>query len=59
MDFQDVSHWQNNKVDRTESSRMGWSDISVSLCGPVVSYSYCCGEGIVLVSMEHERGTSS
>lgn len=37
MDFQDVSHWQNNKVDRTKSSRMGWSDISISLRGPVVS----------------------
>ena len=36
MDFQNVSHWQNNKVDRRESSRMGWSDISVSLHGPVV-----------------------
>ncbi|KAL8658980.1 MAG: hypothetical protein Q9202_007340 [Teloschistes flavicans] len=36
LDFQDVSHWQNNKLDRTVSSRMGWSDISVSLRGPVV-----------------------
>ncbi|KAI4177512.1 MAG: hypothetical protein LQ343_000494 [Gyalolechia ehrenbergii] len=36
LDFQDVSHWQNNKLDRTENSRMGWSDISVSLRGPVV-----------------------
>lgn len=37
MDFQDVSHWQNNKIDRTKSSRMGWSDISISLRGSVVS----------------------
>lgn len=36
LDFQDVSHWQNNKLDRTVSSRMGWSDISISLRGPVV-----------------------
>ena len=36
MDFQDVSHWQNNKLDRKNSSRMGWSDISISLSGPVV-----------------------
>ena len=36
MDFQDVNQWQNNKLDRKESSRMGWSDISVSLQGPVV-----------------------
>ena len=36
LDFQDVSHWQNNKLDRTMNSRMGWSDISVSLQGPVV-----------------------
>ena len=36
MDFQDVTHWENNKVDRKESSRMGWSDLSISLRGPVV-----------------------
>ncbi len=36
MDFQDVAHWQNNKLNRKDSSRMGWSDISISLCGPVV-----------------------
>ncbi|KAL8853926.1 MAG: hypothetical protein Q9221_001234 [Calogaya cf. arnoldii] len=36
LDFQDVSHWQNNKLDRKTNSRMGWSDISVSLRGPVV-----------------------
>ncbi|KAI4271941.1 MAG: hypothetical protein LQ337_005643 [Flavoplaca oasis] len=36
LDFQDVSHWQNNQLDRTKNSRMGWSDISVSLRGPVV-----------------------
>ena len=36
MDFQDVSHYQENKLDRKDSSRMGWSDISISLSGPVV-----------------------
>ena len=36
MDFQDVTHWQNNKLDRTQSSRMGWSDVSICLTGPVV-----------------------
>jgi phospholipase D1/2 len=36
MDFDDVVHWQNNKLDRTKSSRMGWSDISLCVQGPVV-----------------------
>lgn len=36
LDFQDVSHWENNKLDRKSSSRMGWSDISICLRGPVV-----------------------
>ena len=36
MDFQDVAHWQNNKLPRKDSSRMGWSDVSVSLRGPIV-----------------------
>ena len=36
MDFQDVSNYENNKLNRKNSSRMGWSDISVSLSGPVV-----------------------
>ncbi|KAF2654622.1 phospholipase D/nuclease [Lophiostoma macrostomum CBS 122681] len=36
MDFSDVNNWENNKLDRTQSSRMGWSDISLSLAGPVV-----------------------
>lgn len=35
-DFQDVAHPDNNKLDRKTSSRMGWSDISISLQGPVV-----------------------
>jgi phospholipase D1/2 len=36
MDFQDVSNWENNKLDRTQSSRMGWSDVALCLSGPVV-----------------------
>ncbi len=36
MDFSDVSNWQNNKLDRKFNSRMGWSDVSISLQGPVV-----------------------
>lgn len=36
LDFQDVSHWEKNQLDRKATSRMGWSDISVSLHGPVV-----------------------
>lgn len=36
MDFQDVSHWQGNKLQRKDSARMGWSDVSISLHGPVV-----------------------
>lgn len=35
-DFEDVDRWENNKLDRTRSSRMGWSDISLSLSGPIV-----------------------
>ena len=36
MDFQDVPHWELNKLDRKFNSRMGWSDVSISLVGPVV-----------------------
>ncbi|KAL2024546.1 hypothetical protein VTK56DRAFT_7589 [Thermocarpiscus australiensis] len=35
-DFEDVDRWENNKLDRTKSSRMGWSDIAISLSGPIV-----------------------
>ncbi|KAK0617809.1 hypothetical protein B0T17DRAFT_535872 [Bombardia bombarda] len=35
-DFEDVEKWENNKLDRTKNSRMGWSDISISLSGPIV-----------------------
>lgn len=36
MDFQDVAQFDQNKLDRRNSSRMGWSDISVCLRGPAV-----------------------
>jgi phospholipase D1/2 len=36
MDFHDIVHWQDNKLDRTKSSRMGWSDLSLCLQGPAV-----------------------
>ncbi|KAF2005570.1 phospholipase D/nuclease, partial [Amniculicola lignicola CBS 123094] len=36
MDFNDVVKWQDNKLDRTVSSRMGWSDVSLCLSGPAV-----------------------
>jgi phospholipase D1/2 len=36
LDFQNVAQWEQNQVDRKATSRMGWSDISISLRGPVV-----------------------
>lgn len=36
MDFSEVNHPLQNKLDRTKSSRMGWSDISICLRGPCV-----------------------
>lgn len=36
LDFHNVAQWENNQLDRRVSSRMGWSDISISLHGPVV-----------------------
>ncbi|KAF5520832.1 Phospholipase D1 [Colletotrichum aenigma] len=35
-DFADVDNWEQNKLDRTKSSRMGWSDVAISLSGPIV-----------------------
>lgn len=35
-DFANVSDWEQNKLDRTKSSRMGWSDVSLCLNGPIV-----------------------
>ncbi|KAF2643821.1 phospholipase D/nuclease [Massarina eburnea CBS 473.64] len=36
LDFQDVANWENNKLDRAQNSRMGWSDVSLCLTGPAV-----------------------
>lgn len=36
LDFANVDHWEENKLDRTQSSRMGWSDVALNLRGPVV-----------------------
>ncbi|KAI1268919.1 phospholipase D/nuclease [Xylariaceae sp. FL1019] len=36
FDFDGVGKWNQNKLDRTTASRMGWSDISISLNGPIV-----------------------
>ncbi|PWW79693.1 phospholipase D/nuclease [Tuber magnatum] len=36
MDFHTVDHWEQNKVKREEHSRMGWSDVALSLIGPSV-----------------------
>jgi phospholipase D1/2 len=35
-DFEDVSKYDRNKLNRTKSSRMGWSDLSICLQGPMV-----------------------
>ncbi|KAL3422829.1 hypothetical protein PVAG01_04576 [Phlyctema vagabunda] len=35
-DFENVSKWEDNKLDRTKSSRMGWSDLSLCLSGPII-----------------------
>ncbi|KAM0432766.1 hypothetical protein ACHAPT_004468 [Fusarium lateritium] len=36
-DFADVQDWNQNKLDRTKSSRMGWSDVALSMNGPITS----------------------
>ncbi|KKK18333.1 hypothetical protein P175DRAFT_0505037 [Aspergillus ochraceoroseus IBT 24754] len=36
LDFTDVANPDQNKLDRSKTSRMGWSDISVSLHGQAV-----------------------
>jgi phospholipase D1/2 len=35
-DFEDVSNYDRNKLKRTESSRMGWSDLSICIQGPMI-----------------------
>ncbi|KAF8453731.1 hypothetical protein BDZ91DRAFT_668435 [Kalaharituber pfeilii] len=36
MDFHTVEIWSQNKLDRTKSSRMGWSDVALSIQGPIL-----------------------
>ncbi|KAI8630463.1 phospholipase D/nuclease [Xylariaceae sp. FL1651] len=36
FDFEDVENWDHNQLDRAKNSRMGWSDIAISLNGPIV-----------------------
>jgi phospholipase D1/2 len=36
FDFQNIEEWDQNKLDRTKDARMGWSDLSISLEGPVI-----------------------
>ncbi|KAH7017394.1 putative phospholipase D [Ilyonectria destructans] len=35
-DFADVKDWEVNQLDRTKSSRMGWSDVALSMNGQIV-----------------------
>lgn len=35
-DFSDVKNWDQNKLDRTKYSRMGWSDLSICIQGHVL-----------------------
>ncbi|KAH7160840.1 putative phospholipase D [Dactylonectria macrodidyma] len=35
-DFADVKDWEKNQLDRTKSSRMGWSDVALSMNGKIV-----------------------
>ncbi|KAI0533608.1 phospholipase [Xylaria digitata] len=36
FDFEGVVNWDHNQLDRARNSRMGWSDIAISLSGPIV-----------------------
>ncbi|KAI8945422.1 phospholipase [Xylaria longipes] len=36
FDFEGVNNWDHNQLDRAQNSRMGWSDIAISLSGPIV-----------------------
>ncbi|KAI0869425.1 phospholipase [Hypoxylon argillaceum] len=37
FDFEGVNNWDHNQLDRATNSRMGWSDIAISLSGPIVN----------------------
>ncbi|KAI1122437.1 phospholipase [Nemania abortiva] len=36
FDFEGVENWDHNQLNRASNSRMGWSDIALSLSGPIV-----------------------
>ncbi|KAI0478475.1 phospholipase D/nuclease [Xylariaceae sp. FL0804] len=36
FDFEGVQKWDHNQLDRAKASRMGWSDVALSLHGPIV-----------------------
>lgn len=36
FDFQNIENWEENRLDRTKDARMGWSDLSICLNGPIV-----------------------
>ncbi|KAH8724087.1 hypothetical protein GQ44DRAFT_709134 [Phaeosphaeriaceae sp. PMI808] len=36
LDFAHVDKWEGNALDRTQSSRMGWTDVALCVSGPVV-----------------------
>ncbi|KAI2423890.1 hypothetical protein LOZ30_005859 [Ophidiomyces ophidiicola] len=36
LDFVDIVNWEKNELDRKTFSRIGWTDVAVSLQGPVV-----------------------
>ncbi|KAJ3493390.1 hypothetical protein NLG97_g4763 [Lecanicillium saksenae] len=35
FDFSDVGDWNQNKLDRTKNSRMGWSDVALCMTGNI------------------------
>ncbi|TQV98777.1 hypothetical protein V2A60_007522 [Cordyceps javanica] len=35
FDFSGVGNWNQNKLDRTQSSRMGWSDVALCMTGSI------------------------
>ncbi|KAI1335858.1 phospholipase D/nuclease [Xylariaceae sp. FL0016] len=37
FDFEGVDNWDHNQLDRAKASRMGWSDVALSLNGPIVN----------------------
>lgn len=37
FDFSGVGNWNQNKLDRTKSSRMGWSDVALCMTGSITN----------------------